>query len=355
MTRTARRAILLISLATAVSVAPRLRAATAVAESTSALIGEQLDKLVKLQLDNTPLPQVLSTIEQRTGVPVRAIDDVYATLPYGTHTPITATVEGITLRDALAAICGKLGLRFDVRDESVELSPEPALHRVGRRATLQELRTLDLLHAHPLAARPAGWTLATLTQAIDATFVAIDQELVAHQQPAARLVLEVRSTQGVDPAKQPILVPRDASLADALDAIASQTKLTWYPWGDSVVLLPKHDVIAARLDRAISLRYDGVDIAQVLLDLARQTGVEFSIEPGAIQRVPPEFRIVRLSVDNASVRQALETLQGYTGLGYVVTDDGVYVWNQNSNPATANRGRVMATDRGCAGHERARV
>lgn len=313
------------------------------ADQSSALISAQLDKLVKLDLSNTPLPQVLKKIEIETGVPVRVSDDVYATLPWGEQTPITASVAGITLRDALTAISVKLGLRFDLRDEAVELSPVASLRRMGRRATLQELRTLDLLNGTKLVAHPDGWTIGTLTQAIDAGLLAIDQQLIASKQPPAHLVLEVRSTQAVDAAKSPVLVPRDATLADALDALAQQSKLTWYPWGDGVVVLPKRDVIAAKLDRAVSLRYDGTDIVQVFIDLGKQSGVDLSIEPGAIQRVTPEFRIIRMSVESASVRQALESLQAYTGLGYVVTDEGIYIWNQSSNPASVTRGRVVAT------------
>ena len=337
MIRTARPP--LVALLLALSCASRATAA----DPSSALINAQLDKLVKLDLSNTPLPQVLKKIESETGVPVRATDDVYATLPWGEQTPITASVEGLTLRDALAAISGKLGLTFDLRDEAVELSPVASLRRLGRRATLQELRTLDLLATQKLATSANGWTIATLTAAIDAGLLAIDQQLAAQKQPAAHLVLEVRSTQATDAAKSPVLVPRDATLAGALDALAQQSKLTWYPWGDGVVVLPKRDVIAAKLERPVSLRYDGTDIAQVFIDLGKQSGVDLSIEPGAIQRVPPEFRIIRMSVESASVRQALESLQGFTGLGYVVTDDGVYIWNQNSNPASATRGRVIAT------------
>lgn len=337
MTRTART---LAALAAVALLATSLPAA----DRTSALIGAQLDKLVKLQLDNTPLPQVLATIERETGVPVRVSDDVYATLPWGEQTPITASVEGLSLRDALTAISGKLGLRFDLRDEFVELSPVPSLRRMGRRATLQELRTLDLLGTTKLPPSPSGWTIDSLGRAIDQRFVDIDRQRASTKAAPASLVLELRPAQGVDLAKSPVLVPRDASIADALDALASQSKLTWYPWGDSVVVLPKRDVVAARLDRPVSMRYDGVDIATVLIDLSRQAGFEIAVEPGAIQRVPPEFRIIRIGVEGvAPARKALETLQGFTGLGYVVTDDAVYVWNQNSNPASGQRGRVVAT------------
>lgn len=337
MTRTARSTVAVALIAAALALPARAD------QTSSALISAQLDKPVKLELKNTPLPQVLQKIETETGVPVRVSEDVYATLPWGEQTPINAAVEGVPLRDALTAISAKLGLRFDLRDEFVELTPVPSLRRMGRRATLQELRTLDLLNGAKLSARADGWTIATLTAAIDAGLQAIDQRLAAQKQPPAHLVLEVRSTQAVDLAKSPVLVPRDATLAGALDAIAQQSKLTWYPWGDGVVVLPKRDVIAARLERPVSMRYDGVDIAQVYLDLARQSGVSISVEPGAIQRVTPEFRIIRMSVESASVRQALDSLQGYTGLGYVVTDDGVYIWNQSSNPASGSRGRATAT------------
>lgn len=310
---------------------------------TSALIGAQLDKQIKLELANTPLPRVLTAIEEQTGVPVRVSDDVYGTLPWGEQTPITATIQGMTLRDALSAISSKLGLQFDLRDEYVELSPVPSLRRIARRSTLQELRTLDVLGTRRLPVSAQGWTLETLMRALDDALAALDREAAVAKQTPPGLVVEFRPTPDLDPNQQAILVSRDATLTDALDAIAQQTKLTWYPWGDSVVVLPKRDVIAGRLERPVSLRYDGVDVAQVLVDLARQTGVELAIEPGAIQRVTPEFRIIRMSVESASARQALESLQGYTGLGYAITDTGVYVWNQNSNPASASRGRVIAT------------
>lgn len=314
------------------------------ASNTAALINAQLDKPIEFKLDNTPLPKVLESIEDKTGVPVRVSDDAYGVLPYGTETPITASVSNLSLRNALTAIAGKLGLRLELREEFVELVPHPALRRLGRRATLQELQTLDVLASRPMDLTKGDHPDAlALPKLVDDSLVAYDRELATKKQPPAKIVVEVRSTDGLDPAKPtPVLLSRGGTLLDALEALAAQSKLTWYPWGDSVVVLPKRDVIAGLLERPISARYDGVDVAQVLIDLAKQSGIEFSVEPGAIQRVPPEFRIVRLSAD-ASLRQVLEGLQGYTGLGYVVGDDGVYFWNQNRSPANAGRGRVIAT------------
>ena len=319
-------------------------AAVARPPSSAALINAALDKPIDFKLDNTPLPKVLESIEDKTGVPVRIGDDAYNVLPYGTETPISATVSSLSLRDALTAIAGKLGLRVELREEFVELVPHPALKRLGRRVTLQELRTLDALSSRAFDQSQSDHPdVLSLTKAIDASLVALDKELTLKKQTPAKIVVEVRSADGVDSKNPtPVMLSRGATLLDALEAMAAQTKLTWYPWGDSVVVLPKKDVIRGLLERPISVRYDGVDVAQVLVDLAKKSGIDFSLEPGAIQRVPTEFRIVKLSAD-ASLRQVLEGFQGYTGLGYAVTDDGVYLWNQNSSPTNSGRGRVVAS------------
>jgi hypothetical protein len=74
------------------------------------------------------------------------------------------------------------------------------------------------------------------------------------------------------------------------------------------------------------VRFNGADVQQVLTELATRSGVEFSIEPGAIQRLAPEFRTVRLNLVDASIKQALDSLAGFTGLAYAVREDGVYIW-----------------------------
>jgi hypothetical protein len=66
----------------------------------------------------------------------------------------------------------------------------------------------------------------------------------------------------------------------------------------------------------------------VLLELSQRAGVDFLIDPGAYQRIAPQYRKVQLLMDNASVQQALDSIGGYTGLGFEVTEKGVRVWNQ---------------------------
>lgn len=289
-------------------------------QRTSALINEAMDKIYPLDL-NTALPIAINAIREQTGVRIEATPAVYELLPWGDQTTITAKIEGKTLRDALEAIAHKLGLIVVLKDEVVELRPMPALARLGRRSTVQELQSLDLLVKTPLG-------LATDRPTVRQLLEAVDQKLVDTKSPFA---IENRSAEAARPEQQ-VFVARNASLMDALEAIAKETRATWYPWGKSIVVVPKEDQIRNQLGKSITIRYNGVDVSQVLAELSQRSGVEFSIEPGAIQRIPVEFRTIRLYLDNATIKQALENLAGFTGLGYVVNESGVYIWNQLTNP-----------------------
>jgi len=92
----------------------------------------------------------VQSIQHDTGVPIEVSPAVYDLLPWGDQTNITAKIENQTLRQALDAITQKLGLKYVLKDEFLELQPVPALVRLGRRATVQELGALDLLASNPL-------------------------------------------------------------------------------------------------------------------------------------------------------------------------------------------------------------
>ena len=77
------------------------------------------------------LLQVVQSIQHDTGVPIEVSPSVYDLLPWGDQTNITAKIENQTLRQALDAITRKLGLTYALKDEFVELEPDPALIRLG--------------------------------------------------------------------------------------------------------------------------------------------------------------------------------------------------------------------------------
>jgi len=190
---------------------------------------------------------------------------------------------------------------------------------------VQELAALDLLASTPLKPDAERTGVLALLGAIDARLATIGDTYAIENRAFG-------PTQDV-----PVFCPRNATLEGALESIVKDTAATWFPSGRGIVIVNKQDMVRAQLGRTISVRHNGVDLSQVLLELSQRAGVDFTMEPGAVQRVAPEFRMVRLILDNVSVQQALETLSGFTGLGYVVNERGVYLWNpaQGTVPTTA--------------------
>jgi hypothetical protein len=287
---------------------------TARAEQTSALIAQAMDKQLpknEIHFDGT-LPQAIQDFGDMTGVRIEADDSVYDLLPWGDLTTFRADFRHQTLRQALSAICQKLGLQYELGDQSVQLHLLPPLQRLGRRCTVEELQCLDYLSATPLAAKQSDFAAEHLLAAIDSRL---------EKSPYA---VENRAFIPAD--ATPVNVSRHASLLDALEEIAAQTNATWYPWGDTVVVLKKSDQVRLQLSRRITIRYDNEDVANVLLDLAHRSNLDFQIQPGCLQKIPAPFRTLKLELDNATVQQALESIAGFTGLGYNVTDTGVSFW-----------------------------
>ena len=306
-------------------------AATSSAQNTAALINQELDKIVQLDL-NTSLPQAMKAIGEKTGVRIEATPAVWDVLPYGEETNIKASISNLSLRDALSALTVKLGLTWVLREQAVELRPMPAMTRLGQRATTAELAALDILTTTPLNTPGDKTSVANLFKSVDARL----------QEVKAPYAIDNRS-RGIVGDDRTLSIARNASLADALESLTAETKATWYPWGKSIVIVPKEDVFRAMLAKPISIRYDGVDISQVLSELADRSGVNFVYEPGAVQRVPSDFRKVKLVLVDTPVKQALENLAAFTGLGYQVNDAGVYIWNATYGFGAGGRDPVLAT------------
>jgi len=286
---------------------------------TSALINKQLDSLQDLKLDTT-LPDAMKQIGNQTGVRLEADPAVWDLLPWGEQTNIKATIQNHTLRQGLTAITQKLALEFVLTDESVQLRPMPALQRLGRRATVDELEVLDLMTTTPMELDHP--TFAQIVSAVDGKLASLKSPFAIDDRAADTT------------ADQKINIPRNASMADVLEDLCRQTDAAWYPWGKTIVIVSREEQIRSQLSKMLSARYNGVDVSQVLLELSQRAGVDFTVDPGAYQKIPAQFRNIQLLLDNASVQQALESIGGYTGLGFDITDKGVHVSYQGDAGAT---------------------
>ncbi len=297
---------------------------------TSALINKQLDSIQNLKLDTT-LPDAMRQIANQTGVRLEADPGVWDLLPWGEQTSIKVNIQNRTLRDGLTAITQKLALQFVLGDESVQLKPIPALARLDRRATIDELNVLDLMTANPIHVRSDPRTLRDLIATENDRLAALKSSFAIDNQAAEGLL------------DQKISVPANASLADALEDATGQCDAAWYPSGKTIVVIAKEAQIRMQLRRTITARYNGVDVSQVLLEIFQRAGVDFSVEPGVYQKIKPQYRSIQLMLDNASVQQALESIGGYTGLGFGITDKGVHVSFQGSDSGGTTRATTQTT------------
>jgi len=201
----------------------------------------------------------------------------------------------------------------------------PALKRLGRRATVDELSVLDLLSRTPFGGN-AGTIANVLTT--------VDQKL---EDAKSNFAIEDRSGGARNAA---IVIPRNATLMDAMEALPTNSDLTWYPWGKTLVVVQKVDQVRNLLAKTITVRFNGVNVSQVLSELAAKAGVKFSIEPGAVARLLPEQQNIRMVLENATIEQALENIAGFTGLAWSVASDGVHITNSSSALAASREPSV---------------
>jgi len=298
---------------------------------SAALINQALDRQTKLNITGT-LPDAMQQIAKQTGVPIEADPAVWELLPWGKDTEVRATIENQTLRQALEAITRKLGLTFVLRAEAIELQPMAALRRLGEKSTVAELQVLDALKT-PLEYKGAEKPrLRDLVEAIDLKLASL---------PGSYQVVNRSSTSERVPQDAVVAVGRTATLLDALEAIATQTPATWFPRGRDVVIVSKQDQTARLLGKQVSLEYDGAPVEKVLEALSVKSGVKFTYEPGCIMAVPAQLRNIRMVLKRTTVEEALGVISSVTGLGYVVREEEVYIWNASVAPGGQPRDRMV--------------
>jgi len=280
--------------------------------SSSALTSETMDHQLSSLDVQGGLLDVMKAVEMQSGVRLEAGPAVWEALPWGQDTSLTVHVQHTTLRQALDSITRHLGLTYRLGDEAVLLSPSPALARIGRRATLDEIGILELLASQPIKLDSTEVTVDTMLAAVDARLTELKSVFAIQRRPTK-----------FEPAS--IHIARNATMMEALEEVSAQTDATWYPWGHTLVITSKVDAVRLRLGKRLSRRFDAVPLSQVLLDLSEFSCVDFIYTPGVLNSAPAEYQNVTLNVEDASVQQTLEQISGRTGLKFEVTEMGVRV------------------------------
>ena len=121
-------------------------------EITALLIEQVLDDPAKIDFNNVTLEEAFVRLGKATGVKfdLEEAAPALAQLPYGKLTRVSAKLQGITWRQALAEILKPFALTFQPGQDRIYILGTDDLMRQPRRLTHTELEALVLLQNTPL-------------------------------------------------------------------------------------------------------------------------------------------------------------------------------------------------------------
>jgi len=272
-------------------------------DAARVLIAQTLDRKTDLHLDNVPIEKAIRQLSKNTGIPIKIAKGTLSLLPYGSKTELSATIQRRPLRESLYALLRPLGLKFRCTHECVVIEPTRSLRRIARRATWDELATLEKLHSKK-------WS-KELANSLRFQF----RDSPAHDAEENRKILyRLAASVGAGPA------------ATVLQQACDLYGWIWHPYGKAVVILSKTRQIEKLLNRRISCHYVKKNLRDVLLDLAARAGVLLHMEPAVLASLPPaKANRFSMKAENLTIRQALEVIVGETGLNYVIESDGIRI------------------------------
>jgi len=285
------------------------------------LIMQALDQKTDLQVQDMPIADAVKQLSQNTGIPIEIETGTFGFLPYGSQTKVTAAIKGEPLKECLRALVVPLGLQFIPTGDRVVIKPTAPLSRIPGRASWEEVALLERLYSNP-------WS-KELADSLEFQF----QDGPAESRQANREILyRLAGAVGAGPA------------ARVLECACDQRGWIWVPRGKTVMILSKTRQVEEQLTRLVACQYTRMSLRDVLLDLARQTGVLLRMDPGVLKSLPPGMADqFTMTVENVSARQALELIAGETGLNYIIEPGGVRISaNPRAPPASQNQADAAA-------------
>lgn len=288
-------------------------AASTTDDEKEILIVQALEQPTSLRITDAPLGEAIQLLSDKTGVPIEFDRFVLECLPYGSRTLVTATIENRPLKESLAALLKPLASKFVLAGDKLVIQPRPALFRIGRRATWDEVGLIEKLYSTP-------WS-RELADSLEFQF----QDMSASDAQAnRRKIYDLAASVGAGHA------------ARVLEYACTQYGWQWYPENKTITFCTTVRQIERQLERKISAQWSETQLTNVLLDLAGRAGVDLKMEPGVLASLPTHLsERFRMEVENHTVRQALELVAGATGLGYIIEPDGVRITASTLEPPSS--------------------
>ena len=268
------------------------------------LIVQALEQPTSLNIQDVPIVDAVRLLSEKTGVPIDFDRFTLGCLPYGSKTLVTARIQRQPLRESLIALLRPLACKFVQEGDRLVIQPRPAMFRICRRATWEEVSLIQKLYSTP-------WSKA-LADSLQFQF----QDMSEADTLASRKKLyELADSVGA------------GHSARVLEYASQQYGWEWHPEGPNTVsFCTRTRQIELQLSRSVSAQYSEAQLKDVLLDLAGWAGVLLKLEPGVLASLPTQqAERFHLTLENVTIRQALELIMGQTGLGYFIEPDGVRI------------------------------
>jgi len=284
-------------------------------QTTHSLVEQALDEPASITLEKVRLADAMAMVTEQTGVTIRMSPEVMDLVPHGADTLIERVdIANLTLREGLKKLFGPLGMTFEVGDRDIEIVPLQAIYELGRRPTWSELNLLQRLTAlTPGVDKASLETLKSIVQIRVATLDAWD------------VLASALRTIGPGSGDQVLQV--------------ACNQLGWSWWlEDKVVVVGSFDQqLRRQLQLRITLKYNGRPLIDALQALGQAVGITVRAEPAAIASLPPHVQQrFSVNVEDETAERVLERIAAYTGLGYMLTPQGVVFYNPKENVQSAN-------------------
>ncbi|MCB9851591.1 MAG: hypothetical protein H6819_00735 [Phycisphaerales bacterium] len=273
-----------------------------IADDNSAAISQALDQVIdSFQTSELPVADALTEIGRAAGVTIDADPAALDLLPWGKNTKLKGiNVRAASLRTVLPQILEPLGLEYTIGEEAVLVTASEPLKRINRRATWNDLKTLQRCIS-------TEYTPEALND----------------------FVIRYRITSKVDaPAllNEQLAKSAGGTVAMVLEDAAAAIGWVWFPNEDHIVIRTVQAQTANYMSRRVTVQYTNEPLADILLDLANRAETPINFEPGMMLKLPSETaRHTSLALRNNSIRQGFELLSAHTGIRYSIQRGGINV------------------------------
>lgn len=278
---------------------------------TKALIARALTEPTQITLEHIRLADAICKITEQTGVRIVMTPEAMRYVPQGAETVIErVNIANVPLREGLERLFSPLGMRFELADDHVRIVPKDALLCLGRAPTWIELETLQ-----QLSTMQPGLKVNDLDKL------------------QGRIQFQVNAPDAWGTLSQAMQNVGAGLGDDVLSLATNQLGWTWCLADDHIVVGTFERMLRQRMKQPISIRMTNRPFIEVIQAVGDSINTPIRVEPGAIAAMPVQKQ-KNYSIDATNMRteQVLDGIAANTGLGYLLSPEGIFFYNPQTSP-----------------------